>query len=122
RRMGIHELVLLNGRGGLVVAIAGAVGIFVNWSARSAALREWTSLIATRSHRPVDHLRSLSSSSGGVTHQEFKQAHIPCAPCGCQGLGADMDVGEVFEGGQISEYHCPKCGEYWGAVPWPEMI
>lgn len=54
-----------------------------------------------------------------MNYREFKQGSITCLKCGWQGRGSEMHVGEVFEGGQISEYHCPKCGEYWGAVPWP---
>jgi len=56
-----------------------------------------------------------------VNYYEFKAALISCKHCNWQGLGADMEVGEVFEDGQLTECHCPKCGEYWGAVPWPTV-
>src|SRR5262245_42309632 len=56
-----------------------------------------------------------------MTHEEFRAAVVTCRKCKWQGTGADMNVGEVHEGGGISEYQCPKCGEYWGAVPWPRI-
>ena len=52
-------------------------------------------------------------------YSAFRTGPITCKACGWSGPGRDAQVGEVFEGGQISEYHCPKCGEYLRAVPWP---
>ena len=52
-------------------------------------------------------------------YSRFKQGPITCERCGWSGKGADCTVGEVFEGGQISEYHCPKCDQRLAAVPWP---
>jgi len=51
----------------------------------------------------------------------FKRSKVTCRECDWAGLGADMGVGEVFEGEYVTEYRCPKCGEYWGVVPWPEI-
>jgi hypothetical protein len=56
-----------------------------------------------------------------MEYDEFKAAEITCRKCGWKGTGAEMKVGEVYEGGGIGEYHCPKCGEYWGAVQWPSI-
>lgn len=52
-------------------------------------------------------------------YSTFRNSQITCKACGWIGLGRETQVGEVFEGGQISEYHCPQCGEYLWAVPWP---
>ena len=62
-----------------------------------------------------------AGSRDTVNYHDFKAALITCKHCNWQGLGVDMEVGEAFEGGQISEYHCPKCGEYWGAISWPAV-
>jgi hypothetical protein len=51
-------------------------------------------------------------------YTRFKTSPIACT-CGWSGLGRECQVGEVFEGGQISEYHCPECEKYLRAVPWP---
>lgn len=56
-----------------------------------------------------------------LEYSTFRNSPITCKACGWSGLGRDTMVGEVFEGGQISEYHCPKCGEYLRAVPWPQI-
>jgi len=54
-------------------------------------------------------------------YSTFRKLLITCKACGWTGLGRETQVGEVFEGGQISEYHCPRCGEYLRAVPWPHV-
>ena len=56
-----------------------------------------------------------------MEYSEFKQSPITCKACGWSGFGRDCEVGEVFEGGQISEYHCPRCHVYLRAVPWPRV-
>jgi predicted RNA-binding Zn-ribbon protein involved in translation (DUF1610 family) len=67
------------------------------------------------------HRRAIKRLRSGMTQEysTFRNSQITCKACGWTGLGRETQVGEVFEGGQISEYHCPRCGEYLRAVPWP---
>ncbi len=55
------------------------------------------------------------------SYSEFRNATIECPECGWSGQGRAMDVGEVFEGGCVSEYHCPQCksGDHLAVAAWP---
>ena len=57
------------------------------------------------------------------SYSEFRNAQIEC-PCGWSGQGREMAVGEVFEGGMVSEYLCPRCtggkeGDWLVVAAWP---
>ena len=41
-------------------------------------------------------------------YYELKKEALTCPGCGWQGLGADLNVSEIFESG-IIEYVCSKC-------------
>lgn len=58
------------------------------------------------------------------SYSEFRNATVTCPRCGWSGQGRQMKVGEVYEGGQVSEYHCPRCegnGDYLAVAPWPQI-
>lgn len=88
----------------VIVAVAAGYGI--------SAWRRGASPKAPRS-------KVRQSQSLGLTYKEFRHVEITCRKCDWKGCGADMQVGAMYETGAISEYHCPNCGAYWGAVPWP---
>jgi predicted RNA-binding Zn-ribbon protein involved in translation (DUF1610 family) len=50
-------------------------------------------------------------------YSEFRNAAITCPKCAWSGQGRQAEVGEMFEGGTVSEYHCPQCGEYIAVAP-----
>jgi len=61
---------------------------------------------------------------GFNSYSEFRNATITCDRCGWTGQGRQMHVGEVYEVGQLSEYHCPACGggpsgDYLATAVWP---
>lgn len=56
-----------------------------------------------------------------MKYHEFMRAQHQCRRCQWQGNGSEMELGDVHEGSGMSEYHCPKCNEYYGAVSWPEI-
>ena len=55
------------------------------------------------------------------SYSKFRRAHLKCKNCCWKGQGRETKVGEVFEDGMVSEYHCPKCGEYLAVAPWPRI-
>jgi hypothetical protein len=57
------------------------------------------------------------------SYSEFRNADLICPHCGWRGQGRETQVGEVFEGGMVSEYHCPDCknGDYLAVAPWPRI-
>jgi hypothetical protein len=61
----------------------------------------------------------MSESMASQKYSEFRNATITCPNCGWSGQGRQTRVGEVFERGQVCEYHCPRCEEYLAVVPWP---
>lgn len=54
-------------------------------------------------------------------YSEFRNATLTCPKCAWSGQGRQTEVGEVFEDGMVSEYHCPKCSEYLAVAPWPRI-
>ncbi len=42
-------------------------------------------------------------------YHELKRMALTCPECGWQGIGAELAVGDVFEGSGIIEYSCPRC-------------
>lgn len=55
------------------------------------------------------------------SYRKFRNQEIRCPKCGWTGKGRDAQLGEVFELGEVSEYHCPSCNEYLYVVPWPRL-
>ena len=60
------------------------------------------------------------------SYSEFRNATITCDLCGWSGQGREMSVGEVSEGGMVSEYHCPRCeggseAQHLAVAPWPRI-
>jgi predicted RNA-binding Zn-ribbon protein involved in translation (DUF1610 family) len=44
---------------------------------------------------------------------KFRNAPIICQECGWRGQARQMQADEMFKAGVVlTEYHCPKCGEY----------
>lgn len=56
-----------------------------------------------------------------MPHFDFMRAEVACSQCSWTGAGRDCVIGGVFEGGELTEYGCPICGERIAAVPWPTV-
>jgi predicted RNA-binding Zn-ribbon protein involved in translation (DUF1610 family) len=52
-------------------------------------------------------------------HFELQRMSVACPNCGWQGTGAELSLGEMHDGGCVSDYNCPSCHEWIAVAKWP---
>src|SRR6266849_6425046 len=92
-------------------------------AAMDTTMRRNTVLLGlkTASSAPIPQGKGSLMATVFRGYSEFRNATLACPKCAWSGQGRQTEVGEVFEDGMVSEYHCPKCSEYLAVAPWPRI-